>query len=72
MSARLDLLTNNLVKGGIKLFSFDDYNQSQYILYPYEYISSWDCFKEVQLPPIEAFYSNLNMSNINEDDYQHA
>ena len=42
MSSRLDLLTNNLVKGGIKLFGFDDYNKSQYNLltrkgiYPYE------------------------------------
>ena len=33
---------------------------------------SWDKLKESQLPPIEAFYSNLNMSNISEDDYQHA
>ena len=34
-------------------------------------MSSWDCFKETQLPPIEAFYSNLNMTNVSEDDYQH-
>ena len=78
MFSRLDLLTNNLVKGGIKLFSFDDYNESQYNLltrkgiYPYEYVSSWDRFEEVQLPPIEAFYSNLNMSNVSEDDYEHV
>ena len=78
MASSLDSLTNNLVRGGIKLFSFDDYNESQYNLltrkgiYPYEYVSSWDRFEEVQLPPIEAFYSNFNMSNISEDDYQHA
>ena len=35
-------------------------------------MSSWDRFEESQLPPIEAFYSSLNMSNISEDDYQHA
>ena len=40
-------------------------------IYPYEYMSSWDKFEETQLPPIEAFYSNLNMSNVSEDDYQH-
>ena len=34
-------------------------------------MSSWDKFKE-SLPPIEAFYSKLNMSKISEDDYQHA
>ena len=78
MASRLDLLTNNLVKGGRKLFGFEDYSELQYNLltrkgiYPYEYMSSWDKFKESQLPPIEAFYSNLNMTNISEDDYQHA
>ena len=35
-------------------------------------MSSWDCFEEMQLPPIEAFYSKLNMSSISSDDYQHA
>ena len=74
----LDLLTNNLVRGGIKLFGFDDYNESQYNLltkkgiYPYEYMSSWDLFKEPKLPPIEAFYSNLSMTNVTSDDYQHT
>ena len=38
----------------------------------YEYINSWDRFKETKLPPISAFYSNLNMSLISEEDYQHA
>ena len=41
-------------------------------VYPYEYVNSWDRFNETQLPPIDAFYSNLNMSLISEDDYQHA
>ena len=35
-------------------------------------MSSWDKFEEVQLPPIEAFYSNLNMTNVSNDDYQYA
>ena len=35
-------------------------------------MSCWDKFEETQLPTIEAFYSNLNMSNISNDDYQHA
>ena len=78
MASRLDSLTSNLVRGGIKLFGFDDYDESQYNLltrkgiYPYEYMLSWDKFEESQLPPIEAFYSSLNMNNISEDDYQHA
>ena len=77
MASGLDSLTRNLVKGGEKLFGFENYSQLQYELltrkgvYPYEYMSSWDKFKE-SLPPIEAFYSKLNMSKISEDDYQHV
>ena len=58
------------------MFGFEDYSDLQYDLltrkgvYPYEYINSWDRFKETQLPPINSFYSNLNMSSISEDDYQ--
>ena len=67
MSFSLDSLTKNLVRGGKKLFSFEDYSELQYDLLtrkgvsPYEYINSWDRFKGTQLPPIDAFYSNLNM-----------
>ena len=35
-------------------------------------MSSWDHFEESQLPPIEAFYSNLNWTNVTSDDYQHS
>ena len=78
MSSSLDSLTKNLVRGGKKLFGFEDYSELQYELltrkgvYHYEYVNSWDRFNETQLPPIDAFYSNLNMSSISEDDYQHA
>ena len=78
MSSSLDSLTKNLVRGGKKLFGFENYSELQYGLltrkrvYPYEYINSWDRFEETQLPPISAFYSNLNMSSISEEDYQHA
>ena len=86
MSSSLDSLTKNLVNakrgqspsGGKKLFGFEDYSDLQYDLltrkgvYPYEYINSWDRFGEIQLPPINAFYSNLNMYSISEEDYQRA
>ena len=79
MASSLDSLTRNLVCGkGEKLFGFENYSELQYELlttrkgvYPYEYMLSWDKFKE-SLPPIEAFYSKLNMSKISEDDYQHT
>ena len=78
MSSSLDSLTKNLVSRGKKLFGFEDYSELQYDLltrkgvYPYEYVNSWDRFNGTQLPPIDAFYSNLNMSSISEEDYQHA
>ena len=48
MVSSLELLMNNLVCGGRKLFGFGDYSELQYNLftrkgiYPYEYVSSWD------------------------------
>ena len=87
MASSLDSLIRNLVVActppggggkGEKLFGFENYSELQYELltrkgvYPYEYMSSWDKFKESELPSIEAFYSKLNMSKISEDDYQHA
>ena len=78
MSSSLDSLSKNLVRGGKKLFGFEDCSELQYGLltrkgvYPYEYINSWDQFEETQRPPISAFYSNLNMSSISEEDYQHT
>ena len=77
MASSLDLLMSSLIRSGKKLFGFESYSKSQYDLltrkgiYPYEYMSSWDKFKETQLPPIEAFYSNLNMSNVSKADYEH-
>ena len=78
MSSGSDSLTKNLVGSGKRLFGFEDYSELQYGLltrkgvYPYEYINSWDRFEETQLPSMNAFYSNLNISSISEEDYQHA
>ena len=41
-------------------------------IYPYEYMDSWDKFKETSLPNIEKFYSNLNMSGVSDANYEHA
>ena len=35
-------------------------------------MSSWDKFDETELPPNEAFYNNLNMSDISNQDYSQA
>ena len=76
MASSLDFLTRNLVGGGNKMFGFENCSEKQYELltrkgvYPYEHITSWDRFEDTELPPIESFYSSLNMSG--ESDYQHA
>ena len=35
-------------------------------------MSSWDKFEETKLPPREAFYGNLTMTDISELNYEHA
>ena len=78
MSSGSDSLTTNLVRGDHRLFGFEEYTSIQYELlvkkgiYPYEYMSSWDKFKETKLPPEEAFYSKLNMVGVSSENYQHA
>ena len=78
MTSSLDSLVNNLARGGHEFWGFESYNRRQRALlirkgiYPYEYMDSWDKFEETNLPSIEKFYSNLNMSGISDGDYDHA
>ena len=78
MATSLDSLTKILVGSGQRLTGFEEYSEFQYKLlmrkgiYRYEYMTSWEKFKETELPPTEAFYSALNMSGISKEDYQHA
>ena len=67
MSSSLDLLVNNLARGGgNNFFGFDEYNEHQCELlirkgiYHYEYMDSWDRFEETVLPPKDSFYSTLS------------
>ena len=41
-------------------------------VYPYGYMDSWEKFDETALPPKEAFYSNLNLEDISDEDYKYA
>ena len=78
MSSSLDSLVNNLAGGGNEFFGFEEYSENQYKLlirkgiYPYEYMTDWDKFKETKIPPREAFYSKFNMAGVREEDYEHA
>ena len=40
-------------------------------VYPYEYMDSWERFKEESLPDEESFYSELNKEGITDEDYAH-
>ena len=35
-------------------------------------MDSWEKFNETALSPKEAFYSNLNLEDISDEDYMHA
>ena len=41
-------------------------------VYPYEYMEDWNKFNENELPLNEEFYSNLNMSNKSDKEYEYA
>ena len=78
MSSSLDSLVNNLARGGHEFWGFENYSCSQRELlirkgiYPYEYMDSWDKFEETSLPSIKKFCSNLSMSGVSDEDYEHA
>ena len=35
-------------------------------------MDNWEKFDETEVPPKEAFYSNLNLEDISDEDYTHA
>ena len=41
-------------------------------VYLYEYMDDWEKFNETLLPEKEDFYSQLNMEDISDGDYEHA
>ena len=41
-------------------------------VYPYEYMDSWEKFDETSLPDKTAFYSELDLKDITDKDYDHA
>ena len=41
-------------------------------VYPYEYMDSWERFDETSLPDKKAFYSELYLEDITNEDYIHS
>ena len=71
-------LDKDLIKKFKNTYSFCNNNLNKFILllrkgvYPYEYMDSWEKFKETSLPSKEDFYSHLNMEDIDDIDYRHG
>ena len=55
-------------------FCKDDINKFVLLLrkgvYPYEYMDSWERFKETSLPSKKDFYSELILEDITDNDYE--
>ena len=69
---------NELIENFSSVYQFCNGDLNKFVLllrkgvYPYEYMDSWEKFDETTLPPKEAFYSNLNLEDISDEDYTHA
>ena len=67
-----------LIRKFLSIYQFYNGDLNIFILllrkgvYPYEDMDNWEKFDETTLPPKEAFYSNLNLEDISDEDYAHA
>ena len=69
---------NELIEKFPSIIQFCNSNLNKFVLllrkgiYPYENMDNWEKFNETTLPPKEAFYGNLNLEVISDEDYAHA
>jgi len=78
MSTSLENLVSLLLKSGLEKFV----NTTQHLgndnlvfakgVYPYSYMTSREKFDETKLPPIQAFYDQLNDEPLKIGDYERA
>ena len=77
ISSSLDKLVSNLPKDDLiytsKAFKGKRLNlMSQKGVYPYDFMDSFEKFKQTKLPTKDQFYSILNDQHITDDEYDHA
>ena len=69
---------NGLIKKFPNTYKFCNNDVNKFILllrkgvYPYEYIDSWERFDETTFPNKKAFYSELYLEDITDENYIHA
>ena len=69
---------NDLIEKFPRMHKFCNGDLNKFVLllrkgvYPFEYIDSWERFNETSLLPKKAFYSELNLEDISDKDYNHA
>ena len=77
MSSNLDKLVSNLSKDDL-IYTYKAFKgkrldlMSQKGVYPYDFIDSFEKFKQMGLPTKDQFYSILNDQHITDDEYDHA
>ena len=72
MASSLDLLSKNLNEFPIcKSNGLEDRHLKK-VIYPYDYMDSFNKFKETENPPKGAYYSILNNQEITDEDYEHS
>ena len=69
---------NGLIKKFLCINQFCNGDLCKFVLllrkgfYPYEYMDSWERSDETSLPDKKAVYSELNLKDITDKDYEHA
>ena len=77
MSSSLENLVKNLPEDGFKYTSEEFHGKelemtSRKDVYPYDYMDSFEKFKDTKLPSKEEFYSILNDEHVSDENYKHA
>ena len=69
---------NGLIQKFSRMYQFCDGDLNKFVLllrkgvYPYEYMNSWERFNETSFPDKKCFYSELNLEDITDKEYNHA
>ena len=77
MQSKLSDLVDSLSEKFPSVYQFCNGDLNKFVLllrkgvYPYEYMDSWERFNETSLPPKKDFYSELNLEDISDKDYEH-